>query len=551
MPAIRNEEELLHEVTQLAHEGMSRRAIARALGLSRNTVRKLLVRHQKTRSTSHGALRKPPPRAPRPSKLDGLRDEGLALLQRFPDITAQRVYEELKQKGFQGGYTAVKDWVRRVRPKPPPTISRPTEKHGPGKMGECDWSPYTIDFTRGGQRTVQAFGYALTHSHRKYFRFYARGDLHSLMDGHVQTFNVFGGGPSHCKYDNQKAVVLRWEGRQPIYNPRFIDFATFYDFRPIACRPGHPNDKPKVERSFWELERSFFNGRSFRDEDDLAEQLRWWQANVCDVRLHKKVKRSALELFPEDAAALRPLPAHPYDTARVIYRVCDAEGFVAWEGNRYSVPYLYVTDLLPARVCATELFIYAADLSCIARHELRPASAGQDAVIPAHRPPSFRKGADLEQLRPAYAALGEEARLFLGGLEEALPRSAAYHARQILGLRARYQSEDLERALAHARRFAAWEHQAVERILSAKAAPRRLDEYVAEATAQKLEALLGASTTEPRELAEYDALPPFHPQPENPGAAPCPKSESSERKPGESPPSGTSPTRKERDSEPT
>ena len=537
MSGFRNEEELRHEVGVLHREGMSKRAIARALKVSRNTVRKLLVAHAKSRRTSRLALDKGASRLPRTSKLDEFREQVGGLLKEFSDITAQRIFEELKAKGFVGGYTAVKDWVRKVRPKAPPTISMPVERHGPGKMGECDWSPYKIDFTHAPRRTVQAFGYALTHSHRKFFRFYSNGDLHSLMDGHVQTFTAFRGAAHSCKYDCQKAVVLRWEGRQPIYNPRFVDFATYYEFSPVACRPGHPNDKPTVERSFWELERSFFNGRKFRDEADLAAQLAWWQANVCDVRRHKKAKRSALELFPEDEAALRPLPAHPYDTARVVYRVCDVEGFVAWNGNRYSVPVLYVTDVLPARVTASELYVYAPDLSCIARHELRRPGAGEDVFADGHRPPSFTDGADLDQLRVTYSELGEQARLFLVSLEAARPRSAAYQARQILVLRARYESADVNAALAHARHFGAFEHQAIERILMGRAAPRRLDEYIAEATARKLVQLIGESTTEPRELAEYDALPFWSTQlpkavPELPaGEPPCQESESNERKP--------------------
>jgi transposase len=544
MAGARSEQEVLLEVTQLSRGGMSRRAIARALGVSRNTVRKLLARHQVQRSTPNLALKAPPKQAPRPSKLDGYREAVEHLLTRFPDITAQRVFEELQRQGFEGGYTAVKQYVRKRRPKRPPVLSLPTEKYGPGKMAECDWSTYTLDFTHAGRRTVQAFAYTLTHSRRKFFRFFARTDLHPLMEGHVHAFTAFGGAAQQCKYDNQKPVVLRWEGRQPIYNPRFIDFATHYDFRPVACRPLHPNDKPRVERSLWELERSFLNGREFRDEEDLAAQLLSWQAQVCDVRRHKKTRRSALELFPEDFAALRPLPAHPYDTARVIYRVCDAEGFISWDGNRYSVPYLYVTDLLPARVTSSELFVYAADLSCIARHELRRAGASEDIVAQAHRPASFRHGADLEQLRPVYEQLGEQASLFLTSLEAALPRSAAYQARLILGLRSRYLSEDLEKALAHARRFGAFEHQAVARILAAKATPRRLEEYVAEATARKLDEVIGASMTEPRDLAEYDTLPSWCEQRLGkgfpavpPGAQPCRRSEPNERRPDTPPPS--------------
>ncbi len=135
----------------------------------------------------------------------------------------------------------------------------------------------------------------------------------------------------------QKAVVLGWEGRQPIYNPRFLAFATHYEFRPVACRPGHPNDKPRVERGFWEFERSFLNGRRFRDVEDLRHQLAEWERTTCDARLHKKTRRPKLEMFAEERPLLRSLPLHPYDSARVLYRVCSTDGFVAVDGNRYYV----------------------------------------------------------------------------------------------------------------------------------------------------------------------------------------------------------------------
>src|SRR5437763_996747 len=62
--------------------------------------------------------------------------------------------------------------------------------------------------------------------------------------------------------------------------------------------------------------------------------------------------------------------------ARVVYRICSIDGFVAWEGNAYAVPYAHVTDILPVRITQDELFVYAADLSCVARHELAPRGKG-------------------------------------------------------------------------------------------------------------------------------------------------------------------------------
>lgn len=388
-------------------------------------------------------------------------------------------------------------------------------------MAHCDWSPYEIEFTQIGRRKIQCFGYTLPYSHRKYYHFYSSCDLYALLDGHVRAFAAFGGAAQICKYDSQKPVVVRWEGNQPIYNPRFIDFCTWYEFQALACRRNRPNDKPNVERSFWELERSFFNGRSFRDEADLAAQLQAWRTSICDERPLRHQDRDRLDLFADEKLHLRPLPAHPYDTARVVYRVCDIEGFIAWEGNRYSLPYEHVTELLPVRITQSEVLVYAADLRLIARHELLPKGRATKVTLPGHHPPPYRHGPDLDQLRACYAEMDPRAARFFAGLCSAQSRSAAFHARHILALRQHYDTCDLIAALDHAERFAAFDHRSVERILRVRAKPRALDEYVAESTARKLAHVIAQSKTEPRSLTEYDALPTWPPraQGEDP---PCP-----------------------------
>ena len=514
-------EELIHQAVTLCRQGMTRRAIARALGVSRNTVRKILEEHRKAREEPHEPLASPPERAPRPTKLDDFRVRITELITRYPDITAQRVFEELQGAGYDGGYTAIKEHVREVRPAPPPEPSLPTPIHGPGEMAESDWSPYTIDFGCGRRTVVQAFAYVLCFSTRRRFHLYERSDFHALVDGHVQTFEQLAGAAHACKYDGQKAVVLGWEGKQPIYNPRFLAFATHYEFRPEACRPRSPNDKPRVERSFWDFERSFLNGRSFHDLDDMRAQLAIWERDVLDQRPHKKLKRTALAMFADEAAHLRPLPRHPYDTARVVYRVCSVDGFIAWEGNRYVVPYEHITDILPVRVTQRELLVYSASLRCVARHELASRSAGVDVDPQGIRPPWNRRGADREQLRATFDGMGEDAAAFFAGLTVAAPRLAGYQARQILLLRERYTTTDLCDALRHARSFGAFEHQAIARILAARVAPRTLAEYVAEATARRFDEGFGAGETHARDLDEYDRLP-VAPSPPKPCEAPCP-----------------------------
>ena len=232
----RSREELVHQIVTLARDRLSRRAIARALGVSRNTVKAVLAAHAAQREAAHTALPPRPARAPRPKQIDAYQGRIAELFVRYPDITAQRVFEIITAEGFTGGYTAVKQHVRTVRAPatPAPSLTAPT--YGPGEMAESDWSPYPIDFTSGGRVEVQAFSYVLTYSPRKAFGVYTSNDLHALMDGHEQAFARFGGCAHRCTYDSQKPVVLRWEGTQPIYNPRFLAFAAHYEFRPRAVR---------------------------------------------------------------------------------------------------------------------------------------------------------------------------------------------------------------------------------------------------------------------------------------------------------------------------
>jgi len=507
------DQQLVHDVVQLAQSGMKWRAIARALHISRNTVRRVVTEHGRVREAPHTAL---PARrtVARPSKLDPFRGQVEQLLKTYPDITAQRVFEILRgEKGYQGGDTIVKLLVRKLRPKPPPKPSLTTPPRVPGDMAECDWSSYPVTFTHEPAATLQAFGYTLRYSTRKYYGFQEGNGLHPLLDEHLHAFERFDGACRRCTYDSQKPVVLRWEGNQPIFNPRFIDFATYYEFTAVACRHA-PNRKPRVERSFWELTLSFFRARTFRDRADLQGQLRHWMDTIADLRPIKRMKRrTRMELFAEEKPLMRALPRHPYDTARVLYKLCDIEGWIAWQGNWYSLPYDYVTEILPVRITEHELFVYKTDLTCLARHPLLPRGAQQYSVLAGHRPRHAEYGPDLDQLRRAFADLGDPAAAFLSALEKQKSRSAGFHARKILALREGYDTVDLCNALTHALCFGAFEHDAVERILNARGERRRLDEYVAQASAKKLECL--TSGTEPRDLSEYDALPAR-------GGTPCP-----------------------------
>jgi len=331
--------ELEEQVKQLARRGRSGRKIARALGVSRGVVARILEAHQAdTEPPAALALPAPPRPAPRPSQLDEHEPRMRELLATYPTITAKRILEELRAAGYAGGYSVLKERVQRLRPPRPPEPSRERPVFGPGKMGEQDWSPHDVDFTSGA-RTVHAFLLVLAHSRRRYLDFFDGEDQYALLEGHRKSFEHFGGVPASIRYDWQKAVVARREGPDIIYHPRLLAFATHYGYEPCAVRPHAPNDKAFVERGLWDVERSFLCGRRFRDLDDLRAQAQRWLAEVVDVRHHPHRRHERIiDIFTkEERPELRPLPAHAFDTARLVYRLCSIEGFIHWNGNRYYV----------------------------------------------------------------------------------------------------------------------------------------------------------------------------------------------------------------------
>jgi len=495
-PFIGSREEFVHTLVIMRGEGFSIRSLAARFGVSRNTVRKILRAHADRRDRGHDVLVKTIKRA---SKLDSFEPTIRETLTKYPDITGQRLYEKLQESGYTGGISILRDRLGELRHKEhEPIIRFETE---PGRQGQMDWSPYTIPFMRTGKATVQCFSYILGFSRRHYIDFTLRHDFYTLVRRHQDAFAHFNGVPKECLYDNEKTVVLRWEAGRPVYNPAFAAFITHYNCKPVACRPRSPETKGKVEAPFQYVEKNLLGGREFQDLEDLRNTARWWLAEKSDLHIHDTTKRAPLELFAEEK--LQPLPLHPYDTSEVALRVCDAEGMIEFETNRYSVPSGNIADILTIKAMEHEVMIYNPELDLIANHERQPAGSNRRMEDPKHfKPKRDRYG--LEPVREAFTSIGEAAEAFLAGLTERYPRNCGFHARYILRLKKHYETDDIHKALLHAQQYQAFDAKAVERILRAKATPRTLESIRNERAGQELEQTLPKIMQRP--LTEYGAL---------------------------------------------
>jgi transposase len=492
-------EELRHEIVRRRQGGASLRRIARELGLARETVQTVIRRWEAGRAGADAA-----PRRRRSSRVDAFEGTIRDLLTRYPDITIVRVFEELRNQGFTGGLTIVRERVLQLRP---PRLREPVVRFETpaGAQAQMDFSTYDIDFTSEGRRRVHLFSYVLGYSRRQYLRFVETQDLPTTLREHIRAFEYLGGVAATCLYDNLKVVVLRHGEEGPLYNPRFLAFATHYGFTPKACRVRRSQTKGKVERPFWYVESNLLNGRTFRTLEHLNEVTAWWLAHVADVRVHRETRQRPIDRHAEERPHLLALPATPYDVATVEYRVVNIEGCVVYRQNSYSVPWRYIGQALPVRVTETAVIVYGPQLEEVARHGLVPrGQTGQRCVQAAHRPSADPRQHEV-LLRERFAELGPVAARFLDGLL-ASQRYGREQAVKVLALQSSYARADVLAALERAVRFGAYSLGAVERILAAQAQPQSVLEALADQERRRLPAHLSDNPVSPRPTTDYHRL---------------------------------------------
>jgi len=441
------------------------------------------------------------------------------LLARYPNITAQRAFEELCKLGYQGSYSTLRTFMKRHRSKPKAPVIR--FETLPGAQAQMDWSTYTIDFTQEGRRRVELFSYILGYSRRQYICFTERQDFETTVRQHVAAFEHLGGVAATCLYDNMKVVVTRWEDGGPIYNPRYLSFATHYGFKPWACQPRHPETKGKIERPFDYAEKNLLNGRTFRSLEHLNEVARWWLAQRNDIRVHGTTKRTPLELHEEEKPHLIHLPAVRFDTAQVVYRRVDSEGFINYADNRYSAPWRLIGQLIPVRVLEDHLEIFNGTIDRVATHPLL-RGRNQKQCQDSHRPPKDHDE-QLAILREKYTHLGPVALEYFEGILRKC-RNSRHESQRILALLYGYPKKDGLAAMQRGIQYHAYGYQSLERILAHTGTPKPNWELLSEREQEALQRITESTRVEARSSKEYQQL--FNQEKTDPSHDQAPQTES-------------------------
>lgn len=290
-------------------QGTSKSALARRLGISRETIHRWIRAGELDRDLDATPPRYGP-RPAAPTKLDRYKGIIETRLAAYPELSAVRLLAEIRAAGYTGGYSQLKALVRQLRsvPAPPPVVRFETPA---GKQAQVDFARFTFPF---GVR--YALLVVLGYSRLLWCRFYLRQDMRTLVSGLEDAFRYFGGVPQELLFDQMKAVItrdLRLEGGALIHNLEFLRFAAHWGFTPRACRPYRAQTKGKVERPVRYVRGNFVYGRTFLHDADLDQQREHWLDRVANVRLHGTTGESPRVRFERDERAqLQPLAPRRY-----------------------------------------------------------------------------------------------------------------------------------------------------------------------------------------------------------------------------------------------
>lgn len=365
--------------------------IARRLDLDRKTVRRCLKQNEwqpYLRPARVGTL---------------LSGHAEFLRERAPVVrySAQVLFQELKERGYAGGYDTVKRFVQPLR-----TAEALAERASvrfetpPGQQSQIDWGSARVHF-RHQPVVLHLFVLTLGYSRRHYMEPTLDERVPQLLDAHERAFDHFGGHTREHLYDRPRTICSPDGSGGVIWNPTFQSFARYWGFEARLCRPYRARTKGKVESGVKYLKRNFLAGRSFVDLADAREQWVQWNTTWADVRLHGTTHQPPLARFAEEQLHLLPRAARPgFKLEARFPRIVADDFLVSLDTNRYSVPFTLIGHAVEVERRDGQVRIHHRG-KLVATHAELPGRHGL-VVLPEHGPGPAARNA--RQRRPTVPA---------------------------------------------------------------------------------------------------------------------------------------------------
>lgn len=357
--------ELWNSIRQrVLREKVSIRQIQRETGLHFNTIKKILE------ESKPPAFKCPERKKPKigpyldriASFLQVEKDENWPKKQRH---TAKRIFERLQEEGYEGGYTQVKEAVRALR-RTSQEVFVPLA-HRPGEA-QVDFGEALVHLA-GEMVKVAFFVMVLPFSDAFFVVAYRKECTETFQDGHVRSFEFFGGVPGRISYDNAKTSISQILGpHKRKLTKGFLELQSHYLFKEHFCRVYRPNEKGVVESMVKFTRLNFFVPVP---EVQSMQELNYYLARQCHENLTRHVRGkpgTKQDRLVEDQAAFLTLPPAPYEAFSKASTRANRLSLVRFKDNDYSVPVRYAHHSVVVKGYVDKVRICLYD-EVIAEHE--------------------------------------------------------------------------------------------------------------------------------------------------------------------------------------
>ena len=398
--------------------------------------------------------------------LDPFKPRITRLLDTHP-YSAQQIFQRLREEGYRGGVTILRDYVRRIRPTKRPVYLK--LHFAPGECAQVDWGAYGTVAVGNTLRRLSFFVMVLAFSRQMFVEFTVSQTMEHFLACHEHAFAAFGGVPAKIMVDNLKSAVLqRLAGAAPVFNPRYLDFARHHGFAIEACNVARGNEKGRVESGVGYVKKNFLHGLELTDFS-YDPRGRTGLARHHRKRAHPWRNATApVDLFAQERPHLGPLNPHPYDVAHTSTSVASSQFRITLDTNQYSVPAAYAHRRLTVKAYPDRVCIYF-DNQLIARHA-RCYGRHEDIEDPDHAKGLIaqRSRAREQRLMMHFLALSPDAQAYYDGLEQRR-LNARHHVRKILALAEIYSADAVARAISDGLAFQAFSAEYITNILETRA----------------------------------------------------------------------------------
>jgi transposase len=322
------------------------------------------------------------------------------MLERYPTLRSTRVYDMIRERGYDGSVRRLREYVATVRPLPK---TEAFVRLDPliGEQAQIDWAyvgKFPVD---GGWRALWAFIIVLAWSRAMWAELVFDLSVHSLLRSLVRSMTFLGGSARQWLFDNAKAVVLERAGDAARFHPLLLELSGRYCAQLRLCAPRKANQKGRVERAIRFLRERHFAGRTIRSVQHGNEDLLRFIDQIAHARPHPAFReRTVAQCFLEERSRLLPLPNPPPPTDQVEAISADKTAFVRFDKNSYSVPPDYAEHTITLVADDRTVRLLDGDAE-VARHA-RSFGVRQVILARAHRE------ALVEQKRAARATTGRD-----------------------------------------------------------------------------------------------------------------------------------------------